>query len=102
MATTLEDMEKRLAALETEVTFLRQLITGEPIPPALAERGARLLREAQAQQAALSAVLGEALGEAGIVGEPVGVEKLREMMAACGVKPEDNLFSREIIAMRDE
>ncbi|MBM4087395.1 MAG: hypothetical protein FJ272_21595 [Planctomycetes bacterium] len=38
----------------------------------------------------------------GAVGEPLGAEKVQAMIAACGVKPEDNLFSRAIIEMREE
>ena len=38
----------------------------------------------------------------GITGPPVGNEKLTEMMLADGVDPNDNAFSREIIAMREE
>jgi hypothetical protein len=34
----------------------------------------------------------------GFVFDPTATpEKVREMMAACGVHPEDNLFSRDII-----
>jgi hypothetical protein len=34
----------------------------------------------------------------GFVFDPMATpEKVREMMAACGVRPEDNLFSRDII-----
>lgn len=40
--------------------------------------------------------------EMGMRGAAVGAEKVQEMMAACGVKPEENMFSREIIAMREE
>ena len=43
-----------------------------------------------------------AFAEMGIQGEPVGAEKVQEMIAACGVKPEDNVFSRGIIEMREE
>jgi len=102
MATTLEDVEKRLATLEEEVATLRKLIVRPQVEETPAERGARLLREGEANQAALSAAVAKAFDEMGIVGEPVGIERLREMMAACGIKPEDNLFSREIIAMREE
>ena len=34
--------------------------------------------------------------------KPVGVEKLREMMIADGIDPNDNEFSRGIIEMREE
>lgn len=40
--------------------------------------------------------------EMGVSGEPVGAEKLQEMMIAEGVNPEDNQFSRGIIEMREE
>jgi hypothetical protein len=40
--------------------------------------------------------------EMGIDKEPIGAEKVQEMMLACGVRPEDNLFSRGIIEMREE
>lgn len=39
--------------------------------------------------------------EAGVPEEPaISVEELREQMVASGIRPEDNLFSREIIRMR--
>jgi len=38
----------------------------------------------------------------GVRGEPIGAERVQEMIAACGVRPEDNLFSRGVIEMREE
>jgi hypothetical protein len=38
----------------------------------------------------------------GIRSEPIDAEKLQEMVAVCGVKEEDNIFSRGIIEMREE
>jgi hypothetical protein len=67
-----------------------------------AERGARLLREAALNQERIAAGWAAAMREMGISGEPVGAEKLREMMIAEGVDPEDNQFSRGIIEMREE
>jgi hypothetical protein len=103
MATTLEELEKRLAALEQEVAALRELVE----PPLLltpAERGARLMRQSQSPHAHAQLVAGwnKAMEEMGIRGEPVSPEKLREMMRADGIKPEDNEFSRGIIEMREE
>ena len=43
-----------------------------------------------------------AFGTMGIYGEPIGAEKVQEMIAACGAPPEDSLFSRELIEMREE
>jgi len=34
--------------------------------------------------------------------EPVGPERLKELMLEDGIRPEDNIASREIIAMREE
>jgi hypothetical protein len=102
MATTLEQMETRLARLEEEVAQLRQMVTLHQVEETPAERGARLLRDAKADQPALSATGAKAFAEMGIEGEPVGVARLREMMTECGIKPENNEFSREIIAMREE
>lgn len=102
MAVTLEEVEKRLAALEREVAALRQLLERQPVSETPAERGARLLREARANQAGISAAVAKAFAEMGITGTPIGAENVQKMVAACGFKPEDNEFSRGIIAMREE
>jgi hypothetical protein len=100
MATTLEELEKRVMALEQEVAVLR----GKAEPPSkpLAGDHIPMLREARAQQAAISAAVAEAYAKMGITQKPVGPEKLREMMLADGVDPNDSAASREIIAMREE
>ena len=50
----------------------------------------------------LRPIIAKAFEEMGIRGEPIGAEKLQEMIAACGVKPEENAFSQGIIEMREE
>ena len=40
--------------------------------------------------------------EMSIKGEPVGAEKLQKMIADHGAKPGENIFSKEIIEMREE
>lgn len=102
MTTTLEELEKRVARVEQELARLRQLLEKPPADETPAERGARLLREAKVSQAAISAAVAKAFEEMGITGEPIGAEKVQEMMLACGIKPEDNEFSRGIIEMREE
>jgi hypothetical protein len=67
-----------------------------------AERGARLIKEADANRAALSASWTHAMKQMGIQGEPIAPEKLRDLIEAAGVRPEENEFSRAIIAMRGE
>jgi hypothetical protein len=102
MSLTLAEMEQRLLLLEQEVRALRERLEGPPISETPAERGARMLREAKRTQAQLAAGWAKAMEQMGISGSPVPPEKLREMMAACGIKPEDNLFSRAILEMREE
>jgi hypothetical protein len=42
------------------------------------------------------------MAELGVRGQPIGAQKLRELLRQKGIRPEDNLFSRGIIAMREE
>src|SRR5262245_4551821 len=102
MSATLQEIEQRLAILEHEVGLLRQDLQGPPAEETPAQRGARLLREARDSQPAITATVAKAFAEMGITAEPVGPEELRRMMAECGIKAEDNEFSREIAAMREE
>jgi hypothetical protein len=103
MATTLEDLDRRLRALEEEMARFR-LKNYQPGH----EIGNRtstvsdVLNKYTVDQSVISAGIDKAFKEMGIQGQPVGAQKLQEMVAACGVKPEDNEFSREIIAMREE
>jgi hypothetical protein len=94
MTTTMEELEKRVAALERELNYLRQELgiwtPGET--PAESERA----------QAEVEAAWARVKEELGIHGEPIGAEKLRERMLASGIKPEDNILSRGIIEMREE
>jgi hypothetical protein len=69
---------------------------------AAAKRGERLLQMASQNQALWEAGMAAAMKELGISGEPIGAEKVQEMIAACGVNPEDNEFSRGIVEMREE
>jgi hypothetical protein len=51
---------------------------------------------------ALQPLVDQTFAEMGIRGEPIGAEKVQEMIAACGVRLEDNILSRGIIEMREE
>ena len=101
MATTLEELEKRVIALEQEVAKLRG---DAPTPPDPKPWwwDIPMLRKSREQQAELSAIAAKVFAEMGITGPPVGHDKLMEMMLACGVDPNDNAASREVIAMREE
>lgn len=67
-----------------------------------AERGARLWEQSHLGQAQWAAGMAKVMEELGISGEPIGAEELQKMFAECGIKPEDNEFSRGIIEMREE
>jgi hypothetical protein len=92
MSTTLEQLEQRVAELETEVSRLRLA----------SERRGPGRREADPAQEQFAAGWAKALEQLGIRGKPIGAEKVQQMIAACGFKPEDNEFSRGIIEAREE
>jgi hypothetical protein len=98
MAATREELEGRLGAVEQELAQLRARMEQKAAESAAGQRPAR----APADPALIDALWRKALEEMGIRGEPVGPERLQAMMLAEGIKPEDNSFSREIIAMREE
>lgn len=102
MATLLEELEKRVAALEREMAVLRQQQQsptgagrfGDDIP---------MIRDARAQQPVLDTITARVFAEMGIPEEPaISIEQLRRLMIEGGVKLEENAASREIIRMREE
>jgi hypothetical protein len=98
MPATLEQLEARLAVVEQEVARLRERL--EQAQAARAGHTAPLPNAAD--QATISGVAARVFAALGITGRPIGAEKVQEMIAACGVKPEDNEFSRGILKMREE
>jgi len=64
--------------------------------------GEQLLREAREGQAEFVAGWRECMEELGVQGKPVDARELREMLLQEGIHPENNEFSRDIIAMREE
>lgn len=102
MATTLEELERRVAALERELAALRPQPRPAPVPGRFGD-DIPMIREARALQPILDVITAKAFAQMGITGEPeMSLEELRRSMEANGVKPEANLFSRDIIAMREE
>jgi hypothetical protein len=98
----LEELESRVAALEREVAALRQQAARPPVEETPAERGARLIEQARLSEAGMAAAWDKALEAMGIRGEPVGPATLRARRQAEGIRPEENILSREIIAQREE
>ena len=99
MATTLEQLEQRLTTVEQEVRQLRQQ---QASSGATTKTWAEYPAQSRREKPRLKAIMAKVLEQMGITGTPVPPQKLREMMAACGIKAEDNLFSRGIQEMREE
>lgn len=99
MATTLQNLEQRLTAIEREIVDLKAELARSHNS---AIQGARLVQEAQSQHAA-AVTAGQKVREClGIQGQPIGAKTFRQRLVAMGMNPDDNGFSREIIAMREE
>jgi hypothetical protein len=102
MATTLEELEKRVTALEQAVADWRGQNPAPPENETKEERIKRFLRSRSCDQAGLSAAWEKWFADMGITAKPIGAEKLQEMLLAEGLDPNDNSFSRGIIEMREE
>ena len=100
MATTLEDLEKRVAALEQVVAGLKRQANGSPM--ANQEEVREQFPNTKCSQAEFAEGWAKAMEHMGIQGQPIGPENLQKMLAAAGIKPEKNEFSRGIIEMREE
>src|SRR4051794_10028839 len=101
--TTLETLEQRVAALEQDVTRLKAGLRPQTSvqQPNEESRGARLIREAAESHADVVAGWKKFMESLGIQGQPIGAKKLRELLLAEGLNPDDNAFSRGIVAMRE-
>jgi len=66
------------------------------------ELAEELLRVSKEEEADFIAGWKKFMKQLGIKGKPIGAKKLQEMAVREGIKPENNEFSRGIIAMREE
>jgi len=73
-----------------------------PLARRAAERGQRMVAEAENNQPAIQSAFANLLVQWGLAADPVSPAALREMMRKCGVREEDNLFSRGLIDLREE
>jgi len=89
---------RRIEELERELAELRKALAGETPPPAEKEfRPTRGLNKEELRDS-----IDRAFQEMGVRARPIGAEKVQQLLLAGGVKPEENAFSREIVAMRGE
>lgn len=97
MAITLQSLEQRLSAMERDVAELKAELARSQ---SSADRGARLIQEAQAQHAAAIEAWQAVREHLGIQGQAMGAKQFRQSLVATGMNPDDNAFSRDLIAMR--
>lgn len=100
MTLTIEVIQEKLEKIESKVVQLRKQfnhLLEQQMHPSEPEPIVQFVDKAQ-----LRPLVAKAFKEMGIHGKPIGSEKVQEMIAAYGVKPEENLFSRGILEMREE
>jgi hypothetical protein len=103
MTTTIEKLLIKTERIERELAEVRQALE-ELRPTKLMtseERAAARLERVRSKNEKLTPLIDKVFEKMGITGEPIGAEKLQEMLAAEGVRPEENSFSRGIIKMRE-
>ena len=106
MTDEIADLQRRVAALESELAELRHANgvlspDDEPMPEIV--RLCPSLRPSWEQRHRSAEVWRKVKEQLGIQDlKPIGAEKLREMLIADGVDPNSNEFSRGIIEMREE
>ena len=104
MTTTIEKLLVKTERIEQELAEVKQALKKLRPTKSLTpeERAAARLERVRSKNEKLTPLIDKVFGKVGITGEPIGAKKVQEMLAAEGVKPEENSFSRGIIKMREE
>ena len=104
MTTTIEKLLIKTERIEQDLAEVRQALEELRLTKSLMpeERAAARLERVRSKNEKLMPLIDKAFEKMEITGEPIGAEKVQEMLAAEGVKPEENSFSRGIIKMREE
>ena len=96
---TIEEIQQKLKQIENEVAQLRAQLNRWLAQPSQSAQLEPTIQFVDKEK--LRSLTAKTFEEMGIRSEPIDAEKLQEMVAACGVKTEDNIFSRGIIKMRE-
>jgi len=104
MSVSVAQLEAKLMWLETEVSEalqqVRQIKLTQSLTPE--EREKERIARVRAENRKLRPYFDEALKGMVSDEEPPSAEEIQKAIAAAGVKPEENLFSRMLIEMREE
>ena len=101
MATTLEELERRISRIEHASLVCSNWWRNHPHDGDAADtwRCNRFVRLRGPGDHC--AAIAQAFAEMGITGEPIGAAEGQELMRACGMQPDANEFSQGIIAMAE-
>jgi hypothetical protein len=104
MSVSVNQLEAKLLWLKTEVDEALEEVKQKKQYEALTpeEREAVRIERVRAENRKLHPYFEEALKNMISDEEPLGAEELQAALIAEGMNPEDNLFSRTLIEMRDE
>ena len=97
---TIEEIQQKLKQIENEVAQLRAQLNQWIVHPMERSQLESTIQFADKEK--LRPLTAKIFEEMGIRSKPIDAEKLQKMVAACGVKAEDNIFSRGIVEMRGE
>ena len=98
-------MDERLATLERRVAELEKEVLELKANGRTQSNGTttQYVRSQEKQPASAAVDLQALLHHMGIEGcKPIGAEQVQQQILAEGIRPEDNVFSRGIIDMREE
>ncbi|MGH9845022.1 MAG: hypothetical protein ACREEM_40420 [Blastocatellia bacterium] len=97
-------LEEKLMWLQAKVGEALQQVKEIKLAQRLTpeERRAARIERVRAENEKLRPLLDKVFDSLSATNKPIGAEKVQELVAACGVDPEDNSFSRGIIEMREE
>jgi hypothetical protein len=102
MVVTLEELRENVGRIERELAEVRRGLDQLVAVPEPQTEKDRLPGIRWVDKASWKEWFDQWFQQIGIVVRPIGAEKLQEMMLQAGVRPEDNLLSHGIIAMREE
>ena len=105
MSETVETLAKRLDRLEATMQQMSDqlsLLTARQNPPEKPKTGVEVIKEMAIDKRPLAEGFRKLMDRMGISGEPIPAEQLQERMVRNGIRPEDNEFSRAIIAEREK
>jgi hypothetical protein len=104
MDATLVRLKTKIDRIKREMVEIEQLCEelAEQREPSTSGLLQARLEQGRQEKEALRQIADQTLAEMGIHRQPIPAEELQRMMLECGIKPEENLFSRGIIEMREE